>query len=161
MGQHRTPPLTASLRIAALLFSLLVIGCREPVDAPAFEGMEEVRLVAPDSTMVADLSRPRRETIEGTNRAMDGHRYGSAATADAVVRFYERELTARGWGPSKDVSGIRGTNESIAHVWQKGAIVFRLAILREGDPRLAPDVWERFETIYDAVLIDATDPPPR
>jgi hypothetical protein len=138
---------------------LVLDGCSESDEPPAFEGMSELALVAPDSTLVADLSRPRKVTIEGTNRATAGHRYGSDATADDVVGFFERELSSRGWVPSQDVSRIRGTNESLVHVWQKGEVVYRLSVLRKDDPRLMPDLSLRFKTIYDAVLIDATDPP--
>jgi hypothetical protein len=75
--------------------------------------------------------------------------YGVDAPFDEVRRYFDTELSDRGWSPGGGSSGTRTTDEHDAEAWHKGDRILRLAHLRN-PPTLEP---RSFMTYYGVALI--------
>jgi hypothetical protein len=117
--------------------------------------MPEAQLVVPGAVSIGDLDFDQTSTIEGQQNAETGHEFGLSGDASEVTSYYNHELGARGWQPTK-LNAEPATTETAALAWQKGQVVFRLSFRRVGDDPRLPSASDQahFTTIYRAVLID-------
>ncbi len=107
--------------------------------------LPESQLIFPGSTIVGRTQREGGRDIEGKFYARIGYTLGTQVPIVDVERFYREELGARGW--SIDAHVIVATSDRGTLGWRKGEMMFRLAVLRQGDPR-SPLVLDQYATPY-------------
>lgn len=103
------------------------------------KALPEAGLAPPGTQHLSRNERAAEDTIEGPVPAILGDIMVTMLDRDAIFDFYATELRQRGWAPDdRDLSNIRTTVEDEVHVWRKGDVIARVAILRVGDPRVPP-----------------------
>lgn len=117
------------------------------------ERVPEAHLYYPDAVAVAALGHEGASIVDGGYPASVGAYLGSQSSPEAIIAFYRERLTTQGWeattwGVYPAVGEIRTLG------WQKGDLLFRLAILRHGDPR-DPVELDRYATPYRFDLFPA------
>lgn len=113
--------------------------CGGPPSLADLKALPEAGLAPPGSVPINRNEHGAEDTIEGHVPAILGDVMATSLEAQGIFDFYDKELTDRGYViDPKDLSNIRTTIEDEIRVWRKGDIVARVAILRVGDPRVAP-----------------------
>ena len=98
------------------------------------ERVPEAHLYYPDGVVVAALGHEGASIIAGGYPASVGAYIGSQAGPDAIIASYRERLTSQVWEATTwGVYPAVGEIQTLG--WQKGDLLFRLAILRHADPR--------------------------
>jgi hypothetical protein len=93
-------------------------------------------------------------TIDGPLPAEAWRVLGAAASSQDIQAFYERELAARGWViDTHTTSGLRVLEELKTTAWSKDGVIFRFGIRDPDYWGADPDLFARYQCIYDAALI--------
>lgn len=119
--------------------------------------LPEEQLFFPGSMIVGRTQREGARGLEGTYYAHIGYALGTQAPSADVERFYREQLQARGW--ARDPYVIATTADRGVLGWRKGGLTFRLAVLRQHDPR-SPPVLDQFATPYTIDIIPDPSPAP-
>ena len=162
VGQHLYPARAsktphASLQIAlALVLSALLLSCSHQskpyggYSLADLRALPEEHLFYPGSDTLGHLGDEASGGPVKPHAASSGYVLGAQAAPGDIEAFYDRELQGRGWGPKLPVGGA--TDEVRTVGWRKGALFFRFAVLRPGDPR-NPVGAERYTSVYTIVVI--------
>lgn len=125
-----------------------------PDSADALRALAEASLIVPGSDVIASGGRNAAIGIEGPISAAAWQFLGVDADPAMIEAFYATELAARGWVVDTHTSsGIRTTAEPIAIAWSKDGVIFRLGIRDPESWRADPELFSRYESLYDARLI--------
>jgi len=110
------------------------------------------RLRMPEAVELGHNARDRRLTVEGSANAFDAYSFGTHASPEEVLAFYERELVRLGW-TQDDGAVSKSTTDLRVDGWCKPRVAFRLAVV---DPRQFRPVLDRdgrpYRTLFDAGL---------
>jgi hypothetical protein len=95
----------------------------------------ESNIVYPGSTL---LRRGGAESRGPNDYPEIWQQFGTTATAEEVVRFYDAELRSRGFGPARSGTRLFGMHEDLVCTWQGSEVLVRVGVY---DP-------ERFQRDY-------------
>jgi hypothetical protein len=133
-----------------LLAAVSVAGCETDDYGPVktMQAMPESHLAPyPGATLISQGNAPRRSSLEtGTYPAQLQRQFGTTATFNTVVTYYQSLLEPLGW------SGC-------CAVWKKPG--YKLSLLQE-TLRADPSRFQGYTLVYDELLtedLDATPPP--
>lgn len=103
---------------------------------------------------VAHFGAERELTVDGPAFAFDRRMFGTQASAEEVLAFYERELGRLGW-TRDDIAVVKSTTDLRVFGWCRSRMTFRLAIKHPRDhPRwIATAGGTAYPTFFDAGLI--------
>jgi hypothetical protein len=133
---HRTQ--RARTLIFALVAALVVAACGAgPRSLSDLKAVPETGLHPPDARFVSHNESEAEQTIDGPIAAIVGDVFATDSDADAILAFYETELTRRGYVRDvRDGWGVRTTIEVTVWLWRHDDVIARVAIYRADDPRL-------------------------
>jgi hypothetical protein len=122
--------------------------------ADALRALPEASLVYPGSEVIASGGRNPSTGVDGRVSAAAWQFLGVDADPAAIEAFYANELAAQGWAVDTHTSsGLVATGEMVAHAWSKNGVIFRLGIRDPESWRADPELFSRYESLYDARLI--------
>lgn len=126
---------------------------------PQLRARPEDQLIYPGTETVMRLGREPTTALRQPIAALSGYVLGAQASAEEISAFYDRELRARSWAVITTSELLFGSNESQMKGWRSGALTFRLAVLRKGDPRNpGPEVTDRYVTVFRTELQPVAPP---
>jgi hypothetical protein len=140
-----------TIRLAALgLLALVCAGCLWPnYDAIGpLKQMPEATLYYPGAKVVQEVANPRTYGPDGQQGASYGHNLAVNATPDAVIAWYDQQLTARGW--TRDKPPILGGYQLTAALWRKPGVYIEVGI--ESAPTQSDDPDTPAFTGYNLAL---------
>lgn len=122
-----------------LVTAVAVASCGGPPSLGDLKALPEFGLAPPAAIHVGRNEREAEQTVEGPVPAIAGDVFATALAPEGIFDFYDTELTARGYiRDDRDLANIRTTIENEVHVWRKGDVIARVAVLRVGDLRVPP-----------------------
>jgi len=141
---------------ALLAFLVVLSSCSQylgAVDLHDLQSDPASQLRMPATDLLGQGGKDRTLTPDGPSMAFYGGVFGTQASKEEVLAFYERELTKLGWTRYN-----RGVNQSTTDLrvdgWCKPRVTFRLAIVDQD--RFAPrfdSSGRRYSTIFNADLV--------
>jgi hypothetical protein len=144
-------------RILLLAATVALAGCF-PWDHPSVERSQleaeaaaKIRMAGAEE--LAHFARERGSSVEGPAFAHDSYVFGTMASEQEVIAFYDERLRALGW-TRDDLAVYPGSTDLKARGWCKPRMAYRLAIVDQ--PRaFSPEFYrgKSFVTVYDAGLL--------
>ena len=123
--------------VAILSAAAIAAACSGLPSIDDLRALPAAGLSPPDSQHLSRNERAAEDTIEGPVAAILGDIMVTKLEPVAIFDFYAAELGQRGYAPDdRNLANIRTTVEVQVHVWRKGDVIARVAILRAGDPRV-------------------------
>ena len=125
--------------IALALAASLAVACSPPGadggDGPplaTIKAESALKLVMPGSRVIGPLEQDRENTIEGPVAALAGAEFETTADQTAVFAYYEDQLAALGWTPTR--APLLSTIDAAGRGWCKPRMNFRVTVF---DPKPA------------------------
>jgi hypothetical protein len=146
--------------IALALVGMIVAGCQSPIvepdhgNGPSLAMIKidpALQLALPASRQVGTIAQDRSETIEGRFPASAGAEFETSSDQATVFAYYERELSALGWRPSRQL--ILTTIEAAGRAWCKPRMIFRVTIFDPKPAALRGIVIPAGSVRYEAIVL--------
>lgn len=140
--------------VSILAILSLVASCQQTSSSLRDEA--EAQLQAPGSTQLGAGGHDAMQTIEGHLAAIAWRQYGTDASWDDVVTYFDAELRNRGWQEGGCSSGFPSTDEWAVMAWHSDSRILRLGHLID---ERAVKHDQQFVTVYAVALIgEGIDP---
>jgi hypothetical protein len=155
LDRHRAWWLMAAILLLIGLGAYALFGrSAAPSSADALRALPEASLIYPGSAVITSGGRNAANGIDGRVSAEAWQLLGVEADPAAIEAFYTTELAARGWtADTHTSSGLLATGELTVVAWSKQGVIFRLGIRDPDSWRADPELFARFQSVYDARLV--------
>jgi len=141
--------------LALVTLLALPVGCNVATPSQGtyehIANQPEANLGYPESEQLSDGGYDAEMTVDGPQPAALWKIYGSSASIEEILVYYEAELADRGWEP---IPSSRSSTEIDAWSWIRNDLGFRLGIKDPDDwhERLAGS--DQFQILYEIRLVD-------